>query len=57
MSAAKAINDHIRSWKNGTNPGDWVSMGVYTENNVYGLPNGLIFSLPVRCKNFDYEIV
>lgn len=57
MSAAKAINDHFRSWVHGTPEGDWVSMGVYTESEVYGVPTGLFYSLPVTCKNFDYEVV
>ena len=57
MSAVYAIKDHFISWYFGTNEGEWVSMGIYTENEPYGIPNNLIFSLPVRCKNFEYEIV
>jgi len=45
-SAANAICDHVRDWFNGTN-GRIVSMGVVTDGTVYGLPEGLIFSLPV----------
>ena len=31
----------------GTNENEWVSMGVYIENNIYGIENDIVFSLPV----------
>lgn len=53
MSAASAAVDHVRDWYFGTQPGEWVSMGVIS-NGEYGVPEGLVFSYPVTCNNFDY---
>jgi len=48
MSAAKAICDHMRSWWFGTGPGEYVSMGVLTdESRPYGIPANLMYSFPV----------
>ncbi|EIE99085.1 malate dehydrogenase [Saccharomonospora glauca] len=55
-SAANAAIDHIYNWVNGTPEGDWVSMGVPSDGS-YGVPEGLISSFPVVCKNGSYEIV
>jgi hypothetical protein len=33
------------------------SMGVITDGSAYDIPAGFCFSMPVTCKNFDYEIV
>lgn len=51
MSAANAVKDHLKSWLFGTAEGEYVSMGIYTENNnnKYGIPDGLVFSFPVKC--------
>lgn len=35
----------------------WSSMGVISDGEHYGIPKGYCFSMPVRCKDFDYEIV
>jgi len=48
MSAAKAICDHLRDWLAGTAPDTWVSMGVISDGNTYGVPEGLIYSFPVK---------
>lgn len=56
MSAANAAIDHIRDWYQGTRPGEWVSMGVMSDGR-YGVPEGLIFSFPVTCQNFEWNIV
>jgi malate/lactate dehydrogenase len=48
-SAAQAICDHMYDWHCGSG-GRMVSMGVWTEGAPYGLPDGLIFSLPVVCE-------
>mmetsp|Transcript_8973 Transcript_8973/g.17337 ORF Transcript_8973/g.17337 Transcript_8973/m.17337 type:complete len:343 (+) Transcript_8973:1519-2547(+) len=56
MSAASAAVDHVRDWYQGTRPGEWVSMGVYSDGR-YGIPEGLIFSFPVTCRNFEWSIV
>lgn len=55
-SAANGAIDHIHDWVLGTPEGDWTSMAVPSDGS-YGIPEGLIFSFPVTCKNGDYEIV
>ncbi len=55
-SAANGAVEHIRDWVMGTAEDDWVSMGVPSDGS-YGIPEGLIFSFPVTCKNSDYQIV
>ena len=56
MSAANAVKDHLHDWYFGTKEGEFVSMGVYSDES-YGVPAGLIYSFPVTCENFDYKIV
>lgn len=56
MSAAKAASDHVKDWWNGTNTGDYVSMGVVSDGS-YGIPSGLCFSFPVEIKNKQWKIV
>jgi malate dehydrogenase len=55
-SAANAAIDHMRTWALGTAPGDWVSMGVYSDGS-YGIREGLIYSFPCVCKDGDWQIV
>ncbi|TKG72304.1 malate dehydrogenase [Prauserella endophytica] len=55
-SAANAAIDHVYDWVNGTPDGDWVSMGIPSDGS-YGVPEGIISSFPVTCKNGKYEIV
>ncbi len=55
-SAANAAIDHMRTWALGTAPGDWVSMGVYSDGS-YGIKQGLIYSFPCVCKDGDWQIV
>jgi malate dehydrogenase len=55
-SAASAAIDHIRTWMLGTPDGDWVSMAVPSDGS-YGIPEGVIYSYPVTCKNGEYSIV
>jgi malate dehydrogenase len=59
MSAAAAIGAHLRDWFFGTKDGEFTSMAVCSDGNVYGVPQGLIYSFPVQCneKTGDYEIV
>jgi len=47
MSAAKAICDHVRDIWFGTPEGEFVSMGVISDGNSYGIPDDLIYSFPV----------
>jgi malate dehydrogenase len=55
-SAASAAIDHIRDWALGTADGDWTSMAIPSDGS-YGVPEGLISSFPVTCKDGRYEIV
>jgi malate dehydrogenase len=55
-SAASAAIDHVRSWALGTPEGDWVSMAVPSDGS-YGVPEGVVYSYPVTCKDGDYQVV
>ncbi len=55
-SAAAAALDHVHDWMLGTPEGDWVSMAVPSDGS-YGIPEGVIYSYPVTCKNGAYSIV
>ena len=55
-SAGSSAIDHMRTWAQGTNEGDWVSMGIPSDGS-YGIESGIIYSYPVTCKNGQYAIV
>jgi len=55
-SAAVAIVDHVRTWLLGTKQGEIVSMGVASDGS-YGIPPGVIYSLPVTCQAGVYKVV
>jgi malate dehydrogenase len=55
-SAASAAIDHVRDWALGTQGDDWVSMAVASDGS-YGIPEGVVFSYPVRCARGEYQIV
>jgi malate dehydrogenase len=55
-SAGSAALDHVHDWMLGTPDGDWVSMAVPSDGS-YGIPEGVIYSYPVTCKNGEYTIV
>ena len=55
-SAANAALEHMRDWILGSEGDNWVSMGVPSDGS-YDIPEGLVYSFPVTCKNGDYEIV
>ncbi|MBB0245746.1 malate dehydrogenase [Streptomyces alkaliphilus] len=55
-SAANAAVDHVHTWVNGTAEGDWTSMAIPSDGS-YGVPEGLISSFPVTCRDGRYEIV
>ncbi|MGH8338112.1 MAG: malate dehydrogenase, partial [Gammaproteobacteria bacterium] len=55
-SAAAAALDHVHDWMLGTAAGDWVSMAVPSDGS-YGIPEGVIYSYPVTCKDGEYSIV
>lgn len=56
MSAAKAASDHMRDWWNGTQSGEFVSMGVVSDGS-YGIAKDIVFSFPVEIKNKQWSIV
>lgn len=49
-SAASAAIDHMKNWVLGSN-GDWVSMGVYSSGNSYGIDEDLMYAFPITCEN------
>ena len=55
-SAASSAINHIHDWALGTSGDDWVSMAVPSDGS-YGIPEGVIYSYPVRCSGGEYEIV
>ncbi len=54
-SAANAAIDQMRDWVRGSN-GQWVSMGIPSDGS-HGIPEGLMFGVPVLCKEGHYERV
>ncbi len=55
-SAASAAVDHMRSWALGSN-GQWVSMGIYSQGNSYGIDEDIMYSFPITCENGEWTIV
>jgi malate dehydrogenase len=55
-SAANAAIDHVRNWVHGTPEGDWVSMGVPADGS-YGIPEGVLYGMPVTCKGGSFSVV
>jgi malate dehydrogenase len=51
-SAAHAILQTVQQLVFPTSEGDWFSVGMTTENNPYGIKEGLIFSFPCRSKGW-----
>lgn len=56
-SAANAACDHVHDWWYGTKPGCHVSMGVISDGNKYGVPEGIIYSFPMEIKNGEWKII
>jgi len=54
-SAANAAIDHIHDWLLGSD-GQWVTMGVPSDGS-YGIPEGIIYGMPVVTKAGAYELV
>ncbi len=51
-SAANAAIDHMHDWALGTD-GQWVTMGVPSDGS-YGIPEGVIYGVPVTTANGEY---
>lgn len=57
-SAANAIVDHVRTMSAPASGQEWFSAGVFSDNNPYNVPEGFIFSFPLRMgSNGSPEIV
>lgn len=56
-SAANAALDTIRGVITPTADGDWVSAGIASEGNPYGIGDGLIYSFPLRSDGNTVSIV
>ncbi|MEI8024886.1 MAG: malate dehydrogenase [Pseudomonadota bacterium] len=56
-SAASAAIDHVKNLLNPTKPGDFFSAAVPSNGKHYGIPSGLMFSLPLRSNGKDWEVV
>lgn len=54
-SAANAAIDHVRDWVLGSN-GKWVTMGIPSDGS-YGIPEGIIYGVPVTTENGEYTRV
>jgi malate dehydrogenase len=52
-SAANAAIDHMHDWALGSS---WTSMGIPSDGS-YGIPEGLMYSFPVTCKDGVYSII
>ena len=55
-SAGNAAMDHIRDWAQGTREDCWASMAVVSQGQ-YGVPEGLVYGFPCRCKDGEYSVV
>ena len=55
-SAASAAVDHMRSWVLGSK-GQWVSMGVYSAGNPYGIDEDIMYSFPITTENGEWKII
>lgn len=55
-SAASAAVDHMRDWVAGSG-GGWVSMGVYSAGNPYGIDEDIMYSFPITTENGEWKIV
>ena len=56
-SAARAIWDHVRYIWFGTPEGEFVSMGIISDGNSYGIPDDLLYSFPVTIKDKTQKVI
>lgn len=57
-SAANAAIDTVRSLVTPTPEGDWHSVAVYSDGSHYGLPSGIMVSMPIRTlSDGSWEVV
>ena len=55
-SAANAAIIHMHDWMLCSHHNNWVSMGVPSDGS-YGIPEGVVYGFPVRCKQGRFHIV
>jgi malate dehydrogenase len=55
-SAASAAVDHMRDWALGSS-GAWLSMGVYSAGNPYGIDEDIMYSFPITTAGGDWNII
>lgn len=55
-SAASAAIDHMRDWALGSS-GSWVSMGIYSAGNPYGIDEDIMYSFPITTENGEWKII
>ncbi|XP_061463782.1 putative malate dehydrogenase 1B isoform X2 [Rhineura floridana] len=55
MAPAHTIATVLRYWYQDSPPGEMVSLGVISEGQ-FGLPEGIVYSMPVRFQNGSWEI-
>jgi malate dehydrogenase len=55
-SAANAAIAHMHDWVQGAHHNNWVTMSVPSDGS-YGIPAGVLYGFPVRCKHGEYQIV
>jgi malate dehydrogenase len=57
-SAASAACDHMHDFWFGTTSESWTNMGVISDGNSYGIPEGIMYSFPVEiAAGGEYKIV
>ncbi len=57
-SAANAAVNHLQSLIAPTPADDWFSAAIYSDGSLYGVPEGIMFSFPLRSRgNGDYTVV
>jgi malate dehydrogenase len=60
LSAAAAISKHLKDWLGTEIPSDTFSMGILSNGNNYGIPEGLVYSFPCKRESKrmgEYSIV
>ena len=55
-SAANAAMDSVRSLSTPTPAGDWFSVGVCSDGS-YGIPKGIIASMPIRSDGQKWSVI
>lgn len=56
-SAAAAACEHMHDWWNGNQQGGYVSMGVISDKEHYGIPAGICYSFPCNVVDGQWQIV